>query len=420
MSKLGTKSVLIYDHKLEVSLAECLARDFGKVMYHSPWNDTFPQKKNALIGSGLENVERVNNFWDHVDEADIIVFPWLGDGDIQAHLEDMGKKVWGSRRGDQLELNREGLMKLMKKLGLPVIDHDIIKGMDALREYIKSHKDIWVKSSKYRGDLETFHAVNYDYISTELDEIERELGAWKKLQKFLCEPNMPDCVEIGYDGYNIDGKFPDKTFIGLEVKDLGFVSKMTDYRKIPEPVLKFNDAITPYLKKWGYKGKISTETRINQQKVGFTTDITCREASPPGELMQLQFTNLPEIIFEGANGNCIDPIPKDKFGVELIIGCHYAEDKTLPVQFPEKYKENIKLKSYMKLDKTYYVIPGNIKQDEIGAIVATGDTLEEACDKAEEVASHLRASYIDIPFDALEKAQKELDKLKEFGYDIFK
>lgn len=74
----------------------------------------------------------------------------------------------------------------------------------------------------------------------------------------------------------------------------------------------------------------------------------------------------------------------------------------------------------MKLDDSYYVIPHEVGLAEIGSIVATGNTLEDACEKAEEVAEAVRASYIDIPFDALEKAQKELDKLKDFGYDIFK
>lgn len=420
MNNLKDKTVIIYDNRQWVSLAERLAKEFGRVLYHSPWKDAFPQVRYSLIGTGLENVERINDFWDYVDEADLIIFPDLLDGDIQDHLINMGKKVWGSRRGDQLELNRSGLMKLQAKLKLPVIPFKEVKGMDALRSHIKSHKDQWIKTNCFRGDGETFKAPNYNFISLDLDNWDHQLGAWKTQQEFLCEEDTPDCVEIGFDGYCVDGQYPTKTMLGLEVKDLGYVCRMVDYKDIPEPVLKFNTAIAPYMKRWGYKNDISTEVRINKEKKGFMTDACCRIGSPPGELKQLMWTNYGEIMNEGANGNCIDPIAKDKYGVQLIIKCDWAKRNTLSVQFDEKYKDNIKLKSYMKLDDSYYVIPHEVGLAEIGSIVATGNTLEDACEKAEEVAEAVRASYIDIPFDALEKAQKELDKLKDFGYDIFK
>jgi hypothetical protein len=291
--------------------------------------------------------------------------------------------------------------------------------MDNLRKYIKSNPDIYVKISTFRGDIETFHAVNYDYIALELDNLEHELGAWKNEQMFMCEESM-DATEFGFDGWCVDGKFPSKTFFGCEVKDLGFVARMVDYKDIPDPVLKFNEAIAPYMKKWGYRNNFSTETRINKKGIGYTTDITARSPSPPGELMQLMFDNYSDIIWEGAGGNCIDPIAKDEYGVQIIIQCDWAKKNTLNVQFPEKYKDNIKLKSYMKLDDKYYVIPHEVGLAEIGCIVATGSTLEKACKKAEEIAETVRASYIDIPFDALEKAQGEIDKLKKLGYDIFK
>ena len=417
---LKNKSVMIYDNRMWVSLAERLAKDFGQVKYFSPWKEAFPQKKNAVVGEGLVDVERVNSFWDHVPETDLFIFPDILDGDIQMHLEDLGKKVWGSRHGDQLELNRIGMMKLQKKLGLPVIPYEVVKGMDDLRKYLKSHDDVWVKISTFRGSIETFHAVNYKYIEFELNNLEHELGAWKDEQEFICEQNTPDCTEFGYDGFNVDGDFPTKNPFGCEVKDMGYICRMIDYKNLPEPILNFNAAISPYLKKWGYKNHFSTETRINKKGIGFTTDITTRMPSPPGELMMYQTENYSELIWEGANGNCIDPIVKEPYGVELIIKCDWAKKNTLNVQFPEKYKDNIKLKSYLKHDGSYYVIPGEVGLAEIGVIVTAGKTKEEACKKAEEIAEEVRASYIDIPFDALEKAQKEIDKLKEFGYDIFK
>jgi len=403
-----------------VSMAERLAKDFGKVFYYSPWESAFPQLKYNLIGEGLDNVERVDDFDSYINDADIIVFPDVLLSGKQSYLADSGKKVWGSRGGDLMELDRIWMMNYLEKLGLPVIPYEVITGMDNLRKYLKSHKDIWIKVSTYRGSFETFKSVNYKYIELQLDEIERELGVWKNEQEFICEKDTPDCVEIGYDGWCVDGKYPTKVPLGLEIKDLGYVCKMKSYNELPPQLLEFNEKISPYMKKWGYKNHFSTECRIDKKGIGYTTDITSRSPSPPGELMQEMFTNYSDIIWEGAHGNCIDPIPKAKYGVEVIIKCNWAEKNTLPIQFPEKFKDNIKLKSYMKLDGTYYVIPHEIGLAEIGAVVATGNTLEEACDKVEEVADAVRGCYIDIPLNALEKAQEEIDKLKTFGYDIFK
>jgi hypothetical protein len=416
---LKNKSVLIYDQRMWVSLAERLARDFGKVMYYSSWEDAFPQLKYNLIGEGLNNVERVDDFDDCIDDADLIIFPDVLNSGKQVYLEGLGKKVWGSRTGDRMELNRVWMMKLLEKLGLPVIPYELITGMDDLRKYLKENKDTWVKCSKYRGSFETFKSVNYDYISLELDTIEHELGAWKTEQEFICEKDTPGCVEVGYDGFCVNGQYPTINPIGLEIKDLGYVCKMKPYSELPSQITDFNNKIAPYMKKWGYKNHFSTEVRIDENGTGYMTDACTRLGSPPGELMQEMFTNFSDIIWQGANGVCIDPIPQDKYGVELIINCDWAKKNTLAVQIPEKFKDNIKLKSYMKLDETYYVIPCEVGLAEIGAVVATGDTLEDACEKVEEISDSIRASSIKIPMDSLKKAQEEIDKLKSFGYDIF-
>jgi hypothetical protein len=95
-----------------------------------------------LIGEGLSNVERVNNLFDYIDEVDVFVFPDIIDADLQLHLESLGKKVFGSRRGEELETNRAGMREYMKELKLPVGHYEIIKGVDALRLYLKDHKNV--------------------------------------------------------------------------------------------------------------------------------------------------------------------------------------------------------------------------------------------------------------------------------------
>lgn len=418
--KYETKCICVYDHKIFLPMAERLAKDFGRVLYYSPWKDSSPQKKNTLVGYGLEGVERINNFWDYLPEMDCIAFPDILEGDLQLHLRDIGKQVWGSFKGEELEMDRIGAKELMKQLNLPVGEYEVVKGIDNLRKYLKSNKDTHVKIDIYRGDFESFFSPNYEYTELKLNDIEQSLGAIKNEVEFICEKDLPDRTELGYDGYCVDGQFPSKTMIGIEIKDCGYTASFKDYNKFPSQITDVNTALSDILKVYGYRNFFSTEVRIGKDKVGYPIDFTCRNGAPPSELMYMMYTNFSDIVWEGSQGNLIDPIPENKFGVELIMTSTWAETKWLPVQFPEKYKDNLKFKSSCIIDGQRYIIPQTVGLPEIGSIVTTGKTMEYAIGKAEEIADEVRAYYIEVPKQSLDKAKDEIEKLKSFGIDLFK
>ena len=292
--------------------------------------------------------------------------------------------------------------------------------MDNLRKYLKEHKNVWVKISRWRGDFETLQSKNYDYISLKLDEIEHELGAWANQMEFICEEDLPDKVEVGYDGYCINGQFPTKTMFGIEIKDLGYLGVMKEYKDLPEPVINFNTKIAPLMKSYKYKNFYSSEIRVGTDKKGYMIDSCNRCGSPPNELYQEMFTNISDIIWEGAHDKCIDPIPKAKFGAEVLIHCPWAEKNWLPIQFPEKYYDSIKFRDVMDIKGQHYIIPQYVGLPEIGAIVATGNTIEETFKTIEEIAETVRGYYVDVPLHALDTAMEEVNKLKKLGYDVFK
>lgn len=416
---LKTKSILLYDYGTFTAVAERLSRDFGRVMYYSPWKSSFPQAKFTSIGDGFDNVERINDFFDYVDEADVICFTDVGDGDIQLQLEAMGKNIWGSRKGEQLEFDRIGFRELLKDIGWPVAKYEVVKGMTDLRKYLKSHKNVWVKTNIFRGDFETFKSINYDYIETRLNEIDQSLGLMKEKLVFICEVDMPDKVELAYDGYTIDGNFPTKSLCGIEVKDLGYVGSCKEYKDLPKPVKDFNIKIAPVLKNYRYKNFFHPEMRIGKDGIGYVIDPCARFGSPPNECYQELFSNFSEIIWEGAHGNCIDPKPVNKYAVETIIHCNWAERNWLPVLCPDKYKHNIKFRNVTIQDGIYYIVPQYLGQPEIGAIVSIGDNIEGCVEEINHIAEQLKGFYIEIPSESFDKAQQEIDKFKSFGYDLF-
>jgi hypothetical protein len=417
---LKSKSALIYDYGTFLPLAQRLSKDFGKVMYFTPWESKSPQFKLTLPGKDVPGVTRVNKFFDYVDEADVIIFPDCTNSDLQLHLEACGYNVFGSRNGCELEQDRVLSKEIFKKAKLPVGSYEVVKGMDKLRKYLKAHEEVFIKVDCMRGDFESFKSCNYDYISTKLDDIEHILGRSKNEVEFIVEEELPDKVEVGYDGYCIDGKFPKKTLFGIEIKDLGYIGVFIDHAKLPEPIHLVNDSLVPYLTKYQYRNFFSTEVRVGKDNKGYPIDLTCRLPIPPGNVYCDMFKNISEIIYEGAQGKLIEPESKSKFGVEVIINDEFAEENWVPVEFSKKYADNIKLRNVTYIDDCYVTIPQYVKTSDMGSIVCTGNSIDECVEKIEEMADDTKAFGIDIAKGSLDKANEEIEKLKKMGYDLFK
>jgi hypothetical protein len=146
--------ILVYDYGLCTEHAIRLARDGHMVFYYVPWQDAFPQSTKALIGEGLEGLHRIKDFWDYIDKVDIIVFFDNYCGDLVDYLRKKGYKVFGAGSAEKLELDRIKQKEILKTVGLPVGEYEVIHGLSALREYLKENEDKYVKINAFRGDVE--------------------------------------------------------------------------------------------------------------------------------------------------------------------------------------------------------------------------------------------------------------------------
>lgn len=413
-------TAICIDNGLFVELALRLSRDYKKVYYCVPgWTSGFPRMHEAWVGMGLDGITVVDDFWPVYDEIDLWFFPDVYFGGMQLYLEGQGKKVWGARMGEEMELNRDAMKKHMANLGLPVNPWRKIKGIDKLREYLKQHGKKWVKINKWRGMMESFFSKDYKSIEPKLDEVEYALGAFKHIMEFIVEDDLPDCVEVGIDAYTIDGKFPKKLLTGIEIKDKGFVGYFTDYAKLPDVITRFDETMSETLKNFGYRGFYSTELRIGKDHKPYMIDQCARAGSPPSELYQEIYTNLGDIIWQGANGKVIDPIPAAKYGAEILIHSSWADKNWQPIDFPEKYRNLIKLRNLVKIKGTYYVVPQDVGLPEIGAVIGMGETLEDAIKQAHEVAESVTGYYIQVFPESLDEATEQIDKIHSFGIDYF-
>lgn len=413
MNNFANKTALVYDNGLFVELAVTLAKRFGKVYYCSPaWEQAFPRSNDLLVGAGLPGITRIDTIWPVLDSVDLFVFPDINAGPLQVYLASLGKRVWGGRLGENLEILRGLSKRWLKDCGLEVGPWRQIRGVEKLREYLQENEDVYVKVPRVRGDMETFHAASYKLIEPRIDELEHTLGAKKGIQEFIVEKPINPAIEVGYDGYTIDGRFASQALYGVESKDAAYIGEVVAYEALPASVLDVNKKLSGLFQDWTYRGFFSSEIRVRGD-TPYLIDPCCRMASPPGELYQYMMTNLADIIWHGATGNLVEPEFSDKWGAQLVMRSSWGEKEWQPVDFPASIRDNVKLHFLTRINGRHYVIPQAIEMAEIGAVVATGSTPDEAMANVKKIAEKVEGYGIKFNYQALDDAREDMDKLRE-------
>lgn len=410
--ELLDKTVCIVDHGLYAFLAQSLVGHFGRVLYFSHWQQAFPRSNALLPGDGLVGVERIDHIWQHLDEIDLFVFPDIFDGPLQVYLRGLGKLVWGSGLAESLETRRSDSKRWLRDLGLPVGPYRTINGTNELRRHLQMHDNQFVKVSRTRGDMETFHAESYDLIEPRLDELDHALGAKKEFTEFVVEEPVEAAVEVGYDGFSVDGQYPGQALFGVETKDAGYVGEVVAYSGMPRSIGFVNQKLSPLFRDLQYRGFWSSEIRVDNEGTPFLIDPCCRMASPPGELYCHLIQNLSEVIWAGASGDLVEPRWKHRFGAQLILKSSWAEAGWQPIEFDPALADHVKLHYLTQLGGRSYYVPQQIPMPEIGAVVAGGDSIEDAIEHCVNIAKEIRG--YDVKFDegALEKAAEGMGKLR--------
>jgi hypothetical protein len=407
-----SKVVCCCDLGLFTEFAVALTKSFGTVLYYMPALTTFPKSNDLLVGDGLPGVHRIDSIWEVLDEVDLWVFPDCNMGSLQVHLEKLGKRVWGGRMGDELELYRADAKVHMQKLGLDIGPWRTIKGIDALRAYLMRHEDKYVKVSRTRGDFESFHSPDYDLIEPFLDELAHSLGAKKKVMEFIVEDAINDAVECGIDSFCIDGKFPETNLWGIEIKDAGYVGRVDRYEDLPPQLTKMTDKLGPTFEAYGYRGFFSSEMRITEDGKGWVLDPTCRCPSPPGGVYTLLIENLADIFWHGAEGVLVEPQMAAEWAVELCLLSSWAEKCWQAIKIPPSLKDHVKLHNQCVIDGETYIIPQAVGSSSIGSVVSLGNSMQEAIDSAKEIAEQVKGYSISYDGAALDKASDEFAKLE--------
>jgi hypothetical protein len=421
MKPLSELTCCFSDHGRFVHVARTLGKQFGKVFYTSPEERDCPISREACVGDGFEEIERVPSLWQVKDQCDLFCFPDLGFAAEQHELRSQGYPVWGSGGAGALESNKGFFLKTLAENSLPVPPHVVIKGMTNLSLHLREVEDVYLKVSKFRGDFETLHWTNFEEMEGTLDSLAVRFGCLKELVTFYVFEAIDTKIEDGVDAYRVGGKWPETVLHGIECKDRAFIGTMQKFEDLPEEVRCVNEVFGPILDRLTDGGamKFSTEVRITEEGESFFTDPTCRFGSPPSQGECVLIKNLPEIIARGAiEGVCVEPEYDDAFVVQANVTLDGDRTEWTSFKLDDDVDEALKGGFCCRIGDRLALPPiTEYHSIEVGYLCATGETLAAAIKNL----SGLRDSLPDglkCDFNSLAEVLKEIDAAEAKGMEF--
>lgn len=405
-----------------IPLADMMGRKCAKAYYHSPFEQEYLDLHRCCIGDGMEHFERVDDYMDpeFYDQVSLWLFPDIGFGGFQRFLRRENKPVWGSMGASDLELYRTRFVKVLQDLGLPMVNSVVCRGLTKLAEHLKGVEDKWVKINRYRDNMETWHHSDYAHSQRELERLGMEFGGMKEQVIFVVQDaiNGDDdspVIEVGYDGWTVDGEYPARSFQGVEAKNEAYLGSLLDYGDLPEAVRTVNEAMAPILKEYRYRNFIATEVRVKDGTPYFI-DPTMRMAGQTMEHTLSTCTNLAEVIWSGANGELIVPEFSHPFAAESTLHYKGASDCWKTLRVPEEVKDKVMLYRCCFDGEAYQFPPGS--NDEVGVVIGQGDTIEESIADLKENFAALSDEPVSINEHSFVELLEEIAEGEDEGVEF--
>jgi len=417
MKSTSDVTAMVIDHELFLPLAERLSREFKHVLYFKEWQEGFSKVDKACIGDGIPGIERIDDIWKHKDECDVFIFPDVQMSGIQLELESQGLAVWGARAGDELELNRELFLRTIESVGLDLPTFEVVRGITALKNHLREAEDKYVKISRYRGSLETFHWRSWKLDENFLDLLAVRFGAVRELVKFLVFDSIDTPIELGGDTYGIDGRWPSLMLHGIEAKDKAYLGAVTDTEQMPDQIKAVLDAFKPVLAKYRYRNFWSMEVRVKDDKAYFI-DPTCRMGLPSSSSQMELWENLGEIIWHGANGELVEPKPTAMFSAEVLLKIKADKGGNWrKCEIPSELRQWLKFSGHCEVDGLAWFTPDDDNDGACGWMVAIGDSPKDALERIKGYIERLPDGLTADPAP-LAEVIKAVDEGEEQGIEF--
>jgi hypothetical protein len=413
LKDISEVTALISDYGTFIDVALKMSEKCKKVYYCSPIDDEYLDIKDCCIGDGLTDkkhrIERVDEFItpEIIKEVDCFVFPDIGWGGSQRYLRDDCKKaVWGHMGLDSYEVYRTRFIKLLESLGMDIIPWKKIIGLTNLRIHLQKVERKWIKINRYRQNMETWFHRNYAESRDQLDKLAIEFGGLQERVIFVVQDEIECDGEIGYDGWCVMGEYPEASFMGFEKKNELYLGAKKLYKDLPEQVKYVNEKLSPLFKEAGYCDFMATEIRTVGKKSYFI-DPTWRMPGQTGDQLLETCTNLPEVIWAGANRELIKPVFESDFAIEATMH-HTGDTEWRTLSVPEEVERWTKLVHYCIEGEIYLFPPG--PNDEVGVLLGVGNTIEKSIEHFKKNYEYFKDEPINIKMEQMAELLIEAKK----------
>jgi len=414
---ISHSKVLVYDRGYYTYIAEAIAKQAAETWIYTPILGQQPRSREDQMGSGLDGVEKIDDFEEYKNKTDLLVFPGEFDGEICNRMWEEGRRAFGSGLSSEFEIDRMLFLDTLKEVGLTPIKTYRAEGFDDAIEYFKKNdnKTLWVKTPYTRGDFDT---IKFESLATfmpwiEMQRVKLGKGASETIE-LLIQDDFPidnGGIESGGDRYIVNGKRTPKGFIGYEGKDKWYIYRVTS--EFPDIIDDIDKKMEKVFKDKGYRGAWSSEFRANKDGVKRFTDATARFGSPPGQGFVLSYTTFPQDVEDVANGKMPKMKEKASHGAIIILTSWFNQDNEVCVEYPKEIEDNVKLQHNYKHEGLNYCLPNDAHDGFFGAVVAIGNSAEEAANKANEIAKQVRCvglEYSEINITEMKQIIKDGEK----------
>jgi len=363
-----------------------LSKQGHEVYYFTPFYENVTFKRYA-IGLNIANVKKPLYFFQKLlkfkKEDVTLMFPDVGTGDLAHFLKQMGYSVFAAGLGDILEFHRDWLKKKLKELGLPVMEYEILEGIEELKKHLERKKERVIKIDIFRGDEETWFAQNVKVIDMKLNKLQKDFGPFAYDYNFISEEKI-EGDEPGFDMIFNKTDYVKPYLWGWEIAKGPYCGVCS--LDVPKVIAELRDKLKPLLQKLDWRGFISTEAKVKDNRP-YLIDVCSRAPHPLGLGFTVLYENFAEIIYKVARGIPVEAKIKGKFMLVLPLSCNLAFNEWLHLIFPERAQDEIKIgQNYFailpascarseKYQKGYYHVPG--VSEVVAVVVGVGNDLKQ-------------------------------------------
>lgn len=379
--------------------------------------------------------EKVENWEDYIDWADVIVFSDVGFGKKQEELREAGYLVIGGSSLEIGEIDRLVGEELLKKYNVGVIpDSEKFTDFDAAIDYIKRNPARYVikPNGKAENDKELTYVGHFEDGRDVIYMLEKYKEKYKykpnfQLQKFV------DGIEIAVGAYFDGEDFIDGSInVNFEHKKMmpgdtyvttGEVGTLLFFTDRNNKLFKELEKIKPALQQTGYIGVVDINFIVNETGA-YPLEFTLRFGYPATSIEMENFDgDFGEFLYNLAKGRKPDwkRFANYSMGVVIFLPPFPFDSE------PNFEKLTANLPIFADIDNNSSIHIGDLKYEDgvwkvAGAsgyalvVCATANDIYEVIDKTYSLIKEIYIPNMGYRNDVGQRVIKALPKLKELGY----